>query len=258
VIKRGENKRGQVTIFIIIALAFVAIILVVFLFPRLGVITTEVNPNSFMKTCMESDLRDAVQRLSRQGGYFEPTNYLMYEDDRIQFLCYTSQNYEPCLVQQPLLVGHVKKELTNYIEPRARGCVEDLKEQFESQGFRVDSTPGMVEVDIVSGSMTIDFLSPMTVTKENTQRFEKFSVRTNSEWYDLLITATSILQFESTMGDAEISSYIQFYPDLKIEKIRREGDTVYKLKNVVTGDEFTFASRSLVWPPGYGFDEVLP
>ena len=65
------------------------------------------------------------------------------------------------------------------------------------------------------------------------------------------------MQFESVLGDSETTLYIQYYPDLKIEKIKRADEgTIYKLSNVVTGDEFTFASRSLNWPAGYGLEEL--
>ena len=96
----------------------------------------------------------------------------------------------------------------------------------------------------------------MSITKESTQRFEKFGISIESEIYDLLSIATSIISFESTLGDSETLSYIQYYPDLTIEKIEREGTTIYKLKNVITDEEFVFASRSLVWPQGYGFENV--
>ena len=74
--------------------------------------------------------------------------------------------------------------------------------------------------------------------------------------YDLLLTSTSMVEFESTLGDTETLSYIQYYPDLKIEKLKRNGDTLYTLSNVVTGDKFSFSSRSLVFPPGYGLEKL--
>jgi hypothetical protein len=48
---------------------------------------------------------------------------------------------------------------------------------------------------------------------------------------------------------------MQYYPDLKIEKTKlSDGTTIYILSNVVSKDRFTFASRSLAWPPGYGLE----
>jgi len=142
-------------------------------------------------------------------------------------------------------------EIESKIRPRARECVGLLKERYEKQGYSVQTTPGDVNVSIVPGNIIVDFVSPMTVTKESTQTFRKFAVAVESELYNLLSTATNIIEFEAVLGDSETTLYLQYYPDLRIDKTKRNGDTIYKLTNVVTEDEFTFASRSLVWPQGY-------
>lgn len=254
---KSDSKRGQVAIIVIVAIALVAIILVVSFLPGANVFTNDVNPSSFLRNCIEPDVKDAMDVLSRQGGYLEPKNYVMYEGKQIQYLCYTSENYIPCRIQQPLLVSHIEREIKEYVEPRARQCVQDLKEQYERKGFDVQTTPGEINVSVIQNQIIVEFLSPMTISKESTQTFRRFAVSLESEWYDLLLTAVSILQFESTLGDSESILYIQYYPDLRIDKIKRDGDTIYKLSNVVTEEEFTFASRSLVWPAGFGGTQEL-
>ncbi len=247
------NKRGQIAIFVIIAVAIVLVIVAGFFLTRVDVSTSgELNPNSFLRECIEPKVLEGLEILSRQGGSLQPENYLMYEGDRLEYLCYTSTDYDLCVVQQPLLVRHVENELKNFVGPTANDCVRSLKEAYEDRGFEVSSSNGEINVSIISGKINVEFLSPMTVTKEQTQTFSKFGIAVNSEFYDLLITATSIIQYESSVGNSETLLYIQYYPDLKIEKIKRDGDTVYKLSNVVTGDKFNFASRSLVFPAGYG------
>ena len=47
------------------------------------------------------------------------------------------------------------------------------------------------------------------------------------------------------------------YPDFIIEKIKRgDGTTIYIIKNKESKTKFQFASRSFVWPPGYGYGMV--
>lgn len=251
-VKKNMRKRGQVSIFVIVAIVIVGIILVMFVFPRVGILGGEVEPNSYLKDCIEPSTQEILGTLVRQGGYSEPTNYLMYKDDKIQYLCYTAENHIPCLIQQPLLVSHLEQEIKDFVEPRAKQCVQDLKELYERRDYSVQSTPGEINVSIIPGSINVDFVSPMTVTKERTQTFQKFEVKLDSELYDLLMTAVSILDFESNLGDSETTMYLRYYPDLKIDKIRRDEGTVYKLSNVITKDEFSFATRSLMWPSGYG------
>mgnify|MGYP001565567547 FL=1 len=254
---RKVRKRGQVTFFVIIALIIVAVVLVIFLFPRLNVFVEELNPSSFLRTCIENDVKSSVNILSKQGGYFLPNNYYTYKGKRIQYLCYTDELYKPCIVQQPLLVSHVEEEIENQVKSKADQCVEELVKQYERRGFDVERRPSEINVDIIQGKIVVDFISPMTIRKESTQTFEKFAVGLDTELYELLMTAVSIIQYESTFGDSETTLYLQYYPNLRIDKIRRnDGNTIYKLSNVATKDEFTFASRSLVWPEGYGFDEL--
>jgi len=251
------NKRGQLAIFVIVAIVIVAIVVIFFAFPQVNVFTTDVNPSSFLRECIEDDVLEVKEVLSTQGGYVNPSNYVLHEGEMIQYLCYTDQNYEPCIVQQPLLVGHVKQEISDFVTPRARACMNNLVEEYESKGFNVDSTPGDIEVEIIPGSIIVDFLAPLSVSKESTQTFQRFAIGIESEWYDLLLIATSIIEFESTLGDSETTLYLQYYPDLRIDKLKKNGDTIYTLSNVVTGEEFTFAVRSLVWPPGIGEVQAL-
>jgi hypothetical protein len=252
------EKRGQVAVFVILALVIVSVVFVYFMFPSINpVFSSDVNPHSYLRNCIEPEARQIMSVLGKQGGYSNPTNHVSYQGERIQYLCYTSQPYQMCTVQQPMIKQHFEKEVKDYVHPRARQCVDDLIDQYQRRGYSVTASPGDLNVTLVPGFLTIDFLSPMTVSKEDVQTFRQFSVNINTEMYDLLMTATSIIQFESALGDSETLLYVQYYPDLKIDKIKRDGDTIYRLGNVVTGDEFTFASRSLVWPQGYGIGEVI-
>ena len=74
-----------------------------------------------------------------------------------------------------------------------------------------------------------------------------------SEMYGLLMIATSIIDYESTYGDSETSIFIQYYPSLIIEKTKlTDGSKIYVVRDVTTHESFTFASRGLSWPAGYG------
>ena len=249
--KNMDNKRGQIAIFVIIAIVVVGIIVVLFLFPQANVFSAELNPTSYLRNCIEPEVEEIVSVISKQGGYKTPGNYVMYQGQNIQYLCYTDENYVPCVVQQPLLINHVQEEIKAFVEPRAKQCVRDLKEQYENQGYNVQSSSGVIDVEIIQKGIDVDFVSPMVISKEDsTQTFQRFGVSIDSELYSLLSTAVSIIDFESTYGDSETTLYLNYYPNLRVDKTKRNGDTIYKLSDVTTGDEFTFASRSLVWPQG--------
>lgn len=250
----GMNTRGQVALFIILGIVIVGIFMWLVVYPRLPATLggAPINPSAYLRDCLASDLTPVVTRVSAQGGSFVPSHFMLHEGKRIAYLCYTDEDYTPCIIQQPLLLRHAAEEIKAQIEPSARACMDELVARYERQGYTVETSPRFINVSIIPGSIEVMYTAPLTVSKESTQTFRQFSVTQPSELYGLLIVATGILQFESLLGDSETTYFMQFDPDLKIEKLKKNDDTVYTLTNVVTEDRFRFATRSLVWPQGYG------
>ena len=251
---RVMERRGQVAIFIIIAIVIVGAFVWLVVYPRIPTTLggAEVNPTAYLRECLQSEFEPALERIMSQGGSITPTHALLYEGTSVEYLCYTDEDYKPCIVQQPLLVNHVALELQSYLEPRASSCMDALIARYRQQGYRVETGARAINVSIAPGSIFILYNAPMVVSKESTQTFRQFSVAHSTELYDLLMIATSIIQFESTLGDSETTYFMQYYPDLKIEKLKKNDDTIYTLTNMISNEKFTFATRSLIWPQGYG------
>tara|TARA_Y100000034_G_scaffold75151_1_gene90249 strand:+ start:1083 stop:1844 length:762 start_codon:yes stop_codon:yes gene_type:complete len=249
------NKRGQVAIFVIVAIVIVGLIVLgVMFYPEIqGVLGVELNPQSYLKGCVEPIVVEGVALLSKQGGYQNPEGFIVHDGEKVKYLCYTNADYETCVVQEPAVKDRFESELKAIVEPRAVECGRNLKAEYESRGYGVSAGNVDAEVSIVPDKIGIKFVAPMTITKDTSETFREFDVEIDSEMYELLYTAQSIVDFESEYGDSETTLYLQYYPELKIEKNKLgDGTTIYKLSNVITEEEFTFASRSLAWPPGYG------
>jgi hypothetical protein len=253
------EKRGQVTVYVILALVIVVLAVVLYFFsPRIGTILGgDAEPDDYIRDCVLPALDEGLDLVSKQGGYVSPEGSVLYQGSQVKYLCYTSHYHVPCYVQQPLLVSHVENELSEYVEEKARECVSDLREYYEGRGYSVSGgTTVEVNVDVVPGRVEVAVDSPMTFSKDdNVQDFKAFRFGKASEMYSLLMTAVSIIDFESTYGDSETTLYMQYYPDLQVKKTKAylgDGGTIYTIKNVKTSEEFTFASRSLAWPGGYG------
>lgn len=253
-----NGKRGQMAIFIIIAIALVILVALFFLLrPRLGgILGAELSPNKYLAECIEPEIKPAVELLAKQGSYQDPEGYISYKGSKVKYLCYTDDNYEPCTVQQPMTKQHFEKELNLMVKGKANRCAKNLISEYEKRGYEVSSGGVDSSVSIVPGNILISFNSPMTVTRgDSTRSFQNFDVKMESEMYDLLFIATSIVEYEAKLGDSATELYLQYYPDLKIEKIKlTDGTKIYKLTNVITEEQFSFASRSLSWPAGYGLE----
>lgn len=255
--QKSMRKRGQTAVFIIVAVVIVVLgILIYLLYPKIStVFGMDAEPNSFMKTCVEPTVKEGVELLSKQGGYLNPEGYVLHNGNMVKYLCYISSYYVPCYVQQPMIRAHFEQELEQMIQNKADECAGDLKEYYEDRGYDVSGgTNAEASVSVVPNRINIVVNIPMTLTKDTTQRFEDFKFSIPSKLYSLLMTALSIIDFESTYGDSETTLYMQYYPDLKIRKTKLiDGSTVYTVGDVNSEESFTFASRSLAWPPGYGF-----
>ncbi|MEK6855078.1 MAG: hypothetical protein AABX73_02545 [Nanoarchaeota archaeon] len=251
-------KRGQTTIFIIVAVIIVAGVILIYMFyPNItSVIFGAESPASFLRNCIKDDIDNNINVLSEQGGYSEPEGYVMYKDKRVKYLCYNAQYYLPCKVQQPMIRAQFESELSKMTRTKADECLNELKDNYRKEGYTVSGgSNSEIKVEIAPENLKVRFNSPMTISKESTQSFNGFDVEISSKMYDLLMIATSIVDYESTYGDAQVDLYTQYYPNLRIEKtVLGDSSTVYVVSDVMTKESFTFASRSVAWPAGYGLE----
>jgi hypothetical protein len=254
--KRGMNSRGQVTIFIILAIIIVAIgVLIYSFYPQIktSLTTQQQNPPSFIQSCLEEKIRNTVELISEQGGSIAPENYALYNDSNVEFLCYTTEYYRPCLIQQPMLKPHIESEIINEIKEDAVACFNSMRESYVKQGYSVDLTEGETLVELLPQRISTNFNYSLTLTKgENTQKYNSFVVLLDNNLYELTAIANSIIDWESTYGDAEVTTYMTYYHNLKVEKnVLSDGRKVYVLSDRNLGNKFQFAVRSQVWPAGY-------
>lgn len=123
-----ENKRGQVTIFIIIAILVVAIGLIVyFFFPRAKttISTQEDSPISYFQNCISDKIESTTETVSLQGGSFDVnfSNSYLYQGHYIKYLCYTKDNFKPCVNQEPFLEEHIESEILKEIQSEVEFCL---------------------------------------------------------------------------------------------------------------------------------------
>ena len=247
------NKKAQLTIFIILALVIVAVLLVLF-YPDIKVLVSGPVPVDYIDDCAEKAAQEALDKIVLQGGSMEPENFFMYQGNEIEYLCYTNEYYKTCMMQKPFLKQDIEREIAGYVKPKVETCLSDLKNQLEKRGSDVSLGKTNVEVSVMPSSILVSVEAPLTVsgTDKGTQSFNKFNTKIQSHLYDLIMIASSISNWEARYGDSEVMSFMVFYPNLKIEKKKQgDGTTIYILTDNLTKEKFQFASRSLVFPPGY-------
>lgn len=252
----GKNKKGQVTIFIILAIVIVVLgVLIYMYYPQIK--TTlglgPKNPQSFIQLCIEEKIEESVEKLSLQGGSINPEHFILYDNEKIEYLCYTNEYYKTCVMQRPLLKAHIENEIKDEIKEEVKECFISLKESYQKKGYSVNMKEGGTSVELLPKRIATTFDYSLTLTKGESEKYESFRVVLNNNLYELVSIASSILNWEARYGDAETTIYMNYYHDLKVEKKKQsDGTTIYILTDRNNENKFQFASRSVVWPPGFG------
>lgn len=251
-------KRSQLTLFIILALA-VVVILFILVYPQIKLLVTGPDPDNYIRKCSEDSVKEAIKSISMQGGSLNPENYLLYQDNKVDYICYTNSYYELCKNQQPLLISHIANEIKNYSRPLIQSCISSIKSQLEKKGNQVSLGALNLDVELTFDKIIVTSNIDIEIKKgESASRYNKFIGNVDSSLYNLAAVSESIINWEARYGDSETTVYMYYYPDIKVEKLKQgDGSKVYILTDRNTGDKFMFATRSLAFPAGYGVEEVM-
>ena len=250
-----NKKRGQVTIFIIIAIVIIGLgILLYSFYPsiRSTFISEIKNPQAFVQDCLEDEIEEVVDELSLHGGQIDPESFYLYQGNKIRYLCYTGDYYETCVVQEPMLKESIEEEIKNAISAKASECFEDLKKSYQDKGYSVTLSQGNMGIELLPKRVVATFNNTFILRKDTTETYESFRVVINNNIYELVGITNSIINFESSLGNVDVTTYMDWYPDLKAEKMTQsDGTKIFILTDRNTNKKFQFASRSIAWPPGY-------
>lgn len=242
------GRKGQVTLFVIVAIVIVSAIIVFLLWIQ-PTYFSELSGGLNFEGCVEDAVEQAIDELGPNAGFVNPKFVYTYGGERFVYLCYTNEYYKTCTVQVPFLKNVFDEQMEILIRGKIDSCYENSVDDLRAQGY--DVVGGVVDYDVLiePGVVRVEIDAP---TRVGSQGFARFNIGVNSPIYEMIMIATSILQFESALGDSDTSAMMGFYPDYIINKIKQgDGTTVYILESKITGNKFQFASRSLAWPAGY-------
>ncbi len=253
-----NNKRGQVTIFIIIALVLIAGISFYALIKGKASETKQSyrsseNPLKYISECIESSVRDKIPLILSQGGYIEPQLYANFSGMRVAYLCYNNLNYYPCINQVPLYIQHLEKELKSGIEQDAEGCFLTLKEDYEAKKMQVSlGSTEKLDVELEDRKIIVRTEKEMIITdREETKSYKDFKSSINSPVYNLARVAIEIVSQEATFCHSEYLGYQILYPWVKITKSEaRSIHEIYEITDRSTGERLNIAIKGCTIPAG--------
>lgn len=252
--KEIKNKRGQIAIATIIAILIVAVILLVFGISRRPSIevTAEANPQAFVEKCTIDATEEAIELLLPQGGFIDPEDFKLYNDIKISYLCKHRGHYRPCINQHPMLLNEIKREITNYVQPRVEQCLLNLKSELEKRQYEVGLYRVNTSVSLGPDRVITAITGRVTIAKgEETRSFERIEAEIKSPLYDLASVAMSIVNSEAMFCYFEYVGYMILYPRFQIKKTTVSDSTrIYTILDRESNKEMNIAIRGCVIPAG--------
>lgn len=247
-----QNKKGQVTLFILLAIVIVGIILAYSLWIQPTFIATR-GDQLKIDSCVSEVLDNQIEDLARNAGLIEPEFTYLYGGEYIPYLCYSGEYYKTCTVQNPFPEKAFESNLYLLTNQEIESCYADSINDLKRKGYSVSNEIPDYSMELQPEKIVFTFAEGITIEKESVQSLEDLKVEYPSKIYEQLLISTTILQHETQFGDSDVSYMMQLYPNFVIDKIKRdEGTTIYVITDKETQIKYQFALRSLAWPPGYG------
>ena len=211
------NKRGQLTIFIILAVVLVGGLIVFFAF-REDLFTDSI-PQEFQpvfqqySSCIQQELENAIDLSETQGGRVFVQDYipgsefapfssnLNFLDNPVPYWFYLSGN--GIIKENVPTKTEIEKEIGQFIQERINDC---NFQDFYDQEFYISLNPATAKVNINDETVQVDITTNFVVSKEDqTERRTTFKTVVNSKLGKFYNTAAKI--YSKQKNEAFLEEY---------------------------------------------------
>ena len=251
----SQNHRGQVAIFIIVAIVIVSGLLLFFFLPdsvRFISLKDE-GPKEFIEKCISDSVKDAEGNLIEKNFYLEGReNSILNEGVKVPYLCFVSEFYSTCVPQEPALLGKLKKDIHNAVLPELNRCLASLKKDSERKGYSFSENEGELVISFEDHKIIAVYDGNLFLEKgETSEAVSDFSVEVISPLYNLAKTAGDIVNFESTLCEFDYINWMMYNRDIKISLfVAGDQSEIYTLTDRVSEKKIKFAVKTCVLPAG--------
>lgn len=253
---KKQDKRAQVTILVIIALIIVVAIALIFSVMKKSspIISASDDPKGYMEKCIKDSLEKSSKIIIESNGYENKNdNYILYNGEKVPYLCKSSMFYYPCINQEPMLIEKIRKQILDKTKKDAEECFNKLVKALENKNNKVVlSSNSNIEIVFSSNKLYAYIYRRLSIQKEEDYRvIDSFSGEIQSSLYNLFNTARQIVNYESTLCEFNNDNWMANFGDISIKKfIASEGTKVYTITDKVTEQEINIAVKGCVMPAG--------
>lgn len=257
-IRAGDFKKGQVSVWIILAI-FLVVALLLFLLIRnnsvqpSGLGSSDIIPDTMLKQCVYIETNKIVDIVLPQGGFISPKNYAIYNGSQVEYLCLNIGLYDSCIQQHPLLIREIKSQLIDYLNVKTENCFAQFEEEVKKRGgSSVSHGPSSVDIDFIDDKVVVKISKEIDVTdKEITRKITSLDVSVQSPIFNLANVAMEIANQEAKYCNFETAGYSLYYPRYNVKRqLLADSTRIYIIRDEKTGKIMMTAIKGCVIPPG--------
>jgi len=253
--KNIKSRKSQLTIFVIIGLIIVIAVASVIMLLReketAKTISAEENIQAYIQSCVKTNLENIEKKLIDSNFYPKlDSNYLVYMNEKVPYLCRASQFYLPCVNQEPNLAGYLRKEIEKNLG--VEKCFSSLVNELRLRDYVVSEGSLKISTELANNKIIIILNKDISVKKnDETKTYNKFVSSIQSSLYNFAKTAEMIGNYESEFCEFNSQGWMAEYPDIAIKVFKTsDGSKVYTLTDDKTEKQIKFAVKSCVLPAG--------
>lgn len=251
------KKKGQVTIFIIIAILIVGAIITLFYLTSSPdkKINPQTNPQYFVEDCLFKEISKSIEKILPQGGIINPNPSLLFNETNVQFHCYVEEEKQQCEILEPMLKEKIEQEIILDTQSKINSCLNKLEDSFDNYDYSAGPTEYLVKISPNEITGTIN--KKITIAKDGqTQEFTTFASTQYSPIFDFILIANQIMRKESTCvcGEetcgADVVAISKMNNDYELELfVTGKNEKIYTIRDTKNKQEFNFAVRNCILLP---------
>lgn len=246
------EKRGQVTVFVILGIVIVIIAALLlyfrtnlFLFnPTVEDLNSKLDPiREHVVDCIAEISEPPIRQIGLQGGYLStpPDTFRLFNDSTVSYLCYSMPDSPRC-INRMLTRSEMEQQLSAAVDFALQTCVD--VQSFKKLGSFEIITPKKWVVDTRIGSdmvvVTVTYPISLRSTKSSAEvSVQDFSASFNYPLGYLYDVSQDILDYETEFGEFDQMVYMLAKKgQVRIDKKRPYPDKLYILSKY--GNDYVF------------------
>ena len=249
------NKKGQVTIFVIVGIVLVVAVFLVFYFlgdklkrdTDVEVVFDEssLEPlQDYVKDCVKEHGQQSIDLVLKQGGKINPGLSYFYNENKVNYLCYTD-SFDSCQNKHPFVDSLIENEIKNYLIDKIPGCIDLNK--IRDEGYNVQEGRFDLNVEVGEYNLIVDINYPITITKgETTITESRFSESFDVPLGKFAEVAEDVVDEEILFGTFFNQIYEAQHPEVTVIPFSVGNTKVYRIKERGYTQEFVFAVKGWV------------